>query len=226
MDTHEAGWPAFTVPPLRGKVAIVTGGGKGIGASISSVLACDGADVVVCGRDVDALEEHVARLASEFPERDVAPLRCDVTDVDDVERLVSATVARFGGVDILVNAAGVTGPIETPPKRSTVALTRRSTSSTSVMSHRTGSTSRSGNADARRPTCSSSASTSRPQTTTSAPSQASTDEMLAPMPFPPPVTIATLPRRGGTVKVGQPASCVSMICAFSSLSRSACTAGP
>jgi len=114
MDTHEAAWPTFTVPPLRGKVAIVTGGGKGIGASISSVLACDGADVVVCGRDVDALEEHVARLVSAFPDREVAPLRCDVTDVDDVERLVSATVERFGGLDILVNAAGVTGPIETP----------------------------------------------------------------------------------------------------------------
>jgi len=114
MDTHEAGWPTFTVPPLRGKVAIVTGGGKGIGAAISSVLACDGADVVVCGRDVPALEEHAERLMSAFPEREVAPVRCDVTAVDDVERLVSATIKRFGGLDILVNAAGVTGPIETP----------------------------------------------------------------------------------------------------------------
>ena len=114
METDDAGWASFTAPPLRGKVAVVTGGGKGIGAAISSVLAFDGADVVVCGRDVDALEEHVERLLSALPDRDVAPIRCDVTDADDVERLVRATVERFGGIDILVNAAGVTGPIETP----------------------------------------------------------------------------------------------------------------
>ena len=114
MDTQEAGWPTYTVPPLAGKVAVVTGGAKGIGASISSVLACDGADVVLTGRDVGALDQHLASLASAFPDRDIAAIPCDVTDVAEVEHLMQATVERFGGIDILVNAAGVTGPIETP----------------------------------------------------------------------------------------------------------------
>ena len=114
MNTQGAGWPTFTVPPLVGRVAIVTGGAKGIGASISSVLACDGADVVVSGRDADALDRHVASLSSVFPDRDIASIACDVTDAEDVDRLVTDTVERFGGIDILVNAAGVTGPIETP----------------------------------------------------------------------------------------------------------------
>jgi 3-oxoacyl-[acyl-carrier protein] reductase len=114
MRTQEAGWPTYTVPPLAGKVAVVTGGGKGIGAAISSVLACDGADVVITGRDTRALDEQAAALSSSFPEREVAAIPCDVTDLAQVEQLILATVERFGGVDILVNAAGITGPIETP----------------------------------------------------------------------------------------------------------------
>ena len=114
MHTEQARWPTYTVPPLAGKVAIVTGGAKGIGGAISSVLACDGADVVVAGRDVAALEEHVASLASSFPEAGAAAMTCDVTDVVQVEGLIAGTVERFGGLDILVNAAGITGPIETP----------------------------------------------------------------------------------------------------------------
>jgi 3-oxoacyl-[acyl-carrier protein] reductase len=114
MHTEQARWPTYTVPPLAGKVAIVTGGAKGIGGAISSVLACDGADLVVSGRDVAALEEHVASLASSFPDAEAAAVTCDVTDVAQVEELIAGTIERFGGLDILVNAAGITGPIETP----------------------------------------------------------------------------------------------------------------
>lgn len=114
MTTEQARWPTYTVPPLAGKVAVVTGGAKGIGAAISSLLACDGADVVVVGRDVAALDEHVAEMASGFPDVGAAAIACDVTDQGQVEEMIAATVRRFGGVDILVNAAGVTGPIETP----------------------------------------------------------------------------------------------------------------
>jgi NAD(P)-dependent dehydrogenase (short-subunit alcohol dehydrogenase family) len=114
MTTEQARWPTYTVPPLAGKVAVVTGGAKGIGAAISSLLACDGADVVVVGRDVSALDEHVAEMASGFPDVGAAAIACDVTDQGQVEEMIAATVSRFGGVDILVNAAGVTGPIETP----------------------------------------------------------------------------------------------------------------
>jgi NAD(P)-dependent dehydrogenase (short-subunit alcohol dehydrogenase family) len=114
MTTEQARWPTYTVPPLAGKVAVVTGGAKGIGAAISSLLACDGADVVVVGRDVSALDEHVAEMVSGFPDVGAAAIACEVTDQGQVEDMIAATVSRFGGVDILVNAAGVTGPIETP----------------------------------------------------------------------------------------------------------------
>ena len=114
MTTEQARWPTYTVSPLAGKVAVVTGGGKGIGAAIASVLACDGADVVVAGRDVPALEEQVAEMSAAFPAAGAAAVECDVTELAQVEHLIAATVDRFGGVDILVNSAGVTGPIETP----------------------------------------------------------------------------------------------------------------
>jgi 3-oxoacyl-[acyl-carrier protein] reductase len=114
MHTEQAQWPTYTVPPLAGKVAVVTGGAKGIGAAISSVLACDGADLIIAGRDMPALEEQVARLGATFPDGGRAAVQCDVTDPDQVQRLIAKAVERFGGLDILVNAAGITGPIETP----------------------------------------------------------------------------------------------------------------
>lgn len=99
---------------LAGKVAIVTGGAKGIGAAISDLLAEDGADLALVGRDRGALESHAAFLDKRHPGRSTLPLHCDVTDEDDVAAMVAAVVQRFGRIDILVNAAGGTGPIETP----------------------------------------------------------------------------------------------------------------
>jgi len=102
------------VPPLRGKVAIVTGAAKGIGAVVCRYLAQDGAHVALAGRDEDALLVQAAVLDDEFPGRDSVALRCDVTDEEQVRAMVSGAAGRFGGVDILVNSAGGTGPIETP----------------------------------------------------------------------------------------------------------------
>jgi NAD(P)-dependent dehydrogenase (short-subunit alcohol dehydrogenase family) len=107
-------WSAFADPPLRGKVAIVTGAAKGLGEAITDVLACDGAGVVLAGREVEALETHAARLDAAYPDRESFVQRCDVTSEPDVQALVGASVERFGGLDILVNTAGVIGPIETP----------------------------------------------------------------------------------------------------------------
>lgn len=100
--------------PLEGKVAIVTGAGKGIGAVISQYLAADGAHVALIGRDEQALDALAAMLDEKFPGRESLPVRCDVTEEEQVRAMVAAAVQRFGGLDILVNNAGGTGPIETP----------------------------------------------------------------------------------------------------------------
>lgn len=100
--------------PLADKVAIVTGGGKGIGAVTCEYLAEDGAHVVLVGRDGDALRARAARLDEKRVDRASLPVVCDVTDEAQVEEMVRTTVDRFGAIDILVNTAGGTGPIETP----------------------------------------------------------------------------------------------------------------
>jgi NAD(P)-dependent dehydrogenase (short-subunit alcohol dehydrogenase family) len=105
---------AYARPPLAGRVAVVTGAAKGLGAAITEVLALDGAHVVLAGRDARALQEHAARLDEDYPERESAAVPCDVTREEDVRALVETAVGRFGGLDVLVNAAGVIGPIETP----------------------------------------------------------------------------------------------------------------
>jgi NAD(P)-dependent dehydrogenase (short-subunit alcohol dehydrogenase family) len=111
---QERAWGAYVDPPLKGKVAVVTGAAKGLGGAITDVLACDGAQIVLAGRDLEALEAHGAALDAEYPESDYLVARCDVTSEADVTALIRAAVERFGGLDILVNTAGVIGPIETP----------------------------------------------------------------------------------------------------------------
>jgi 3-oxoacyl-[acyl-carrier protein] reductase len=111
---QEPAWGAYVDPPLRDKVAVVTGAAKGLGGAITDVLACDGAQIVLAGRDLEALEAHAAQLHAEHPERENLVATCDVTSEADVQALIGAAVERFGGLDILVNTAGVIGPIETP----------------------------------------------------------------------------------------------------------------
>ena len=111
---QEPAWGAYVDPPLREKVAVVTGAAKGLGAAITDVLACDGAQIVLAGRDLEALEAHATQLYGEYPERENLVVTCDVTSEADVQALIGSAVERFGGLDILVNTAGVIGPIETP----------------------------------------------------------------------------------------------------------------
>ena len=99
---------------LAGKVAIVTGAAKGLGAAITLDLARQGADVVLTARDWHALKSHADYLDSEFDHRSSLVIAANVLSEEDVQRLVEAAVDRFGGIDILVNSAGGTGPIETP----------------------------------------------------------------------------------------------------------------
>jgi len=100
--------------PLAGQVAIVTGAAKGLGEAITAVLAREGADIVFSGRDSPALEEHSAAVDRQYPGRRSLVISCDVTDEGQVQSLVDGAVSTFGRIDILVNTAGVIGPIETP----------------------------------------------------------------------------------------------------------------
>jgi NAD(P)-dependent dehydrogenase (short-subunit alcohol dehydrogenase family) len=98
---------------LGGKVAIVTGIGSGIGRGVALMFARHGAKVMSCDINAPSAEEGLAIARREGLYIDsVHP--CDLTQPADVDRLVAATLARHGGVDILVNAAafGAFAPIE------------------------------------------------------------------------------------------------------------------
>lgn len=90
---------------LSGKTAIVTGGSRGIGKEMAEGLAEAGANIVLCARRAEWLEETVAEFQSR--EFKVAGMTCDVSKPDQVENVVESTLKTFGAVDILINNAGV-----------------------------------------------------------------------------------------------------------------------
>ena len=93
---------------LEGKVAIVTGGGRGIGEGIARVLAREGAVVVVMGRHSHEVEATSASIVADGG--CAAPFVADVTDARSLDALVRHTVESYGGLDVLVNNAGIEAP--------------------------------------------------------------------------------------------------------------------
>src|SRR5579863_6242624 len=91
--------------PLSGKVALVTGGNRGIGKAIALRLASLGADLAICGRDVSTLRASAEELRSSGVR--VHPQRADVTSAADVASLIQQSEAALGPVSILVNNAGM-----------------------------------------------------------------------------------------------------------------------
>lgn len=92
---------------LSGQVALVTGGGRGIGAAIALRLAELGAAAVICGRTRGTLEKTAQSIRSAGGRCEA--MECDVTDLSSVEKLAARVEQTFGRLDILVNNAGVGG---------------------------------------------------------------------------------------------------------------------
>ena len=95
----------MTDPSLQGRVAIVTGGSRGIGAAIAAWLAGAGAAVVVSGRDAARLEGAVKELETRGAQ--ALGIVADAASREDCERLADAAKGRFGRIDVLVNNAGI-----------------------------------------------------------------------------------------------------------------------
>lgn len=89
---------------LEGKLALVTGGGTGIGRGIAEAFAAAGARVVISGRRAEVLEATARAIGS-----GAVPVAGDVTHEADRRRLIESTVTALGGLDILVNNAGISG---------------------------------------------------------------------------------------------------------------------
>ncbi|MFF2499434.1 SDR family oxidoreductase [Peribacillus sp. NPDC058075] len=89
---------------LTGKTAIITGGGRGLGAQIATGFAEAGANVVLCSRNKEACDE----VASQIEKLGVKALsfKCDITNPSDVQEVVNETYREFGAIDILVNNSG------------------------------------------------------------------------------------------------------------------------
>jgi len=90
---------------LTGQLAVVTGGGRGIGRAIAEALAACGAMVAICGRSLPALEETVAAIRARG--RNAVALRMDVVSEEEVTQARERLLAQFEGIDILVNNAGI-----------------------------------------------------------------------------------------------------------------------
>ncbi|RIK95011.1 MAG: hypothetical protein DCC73_01085 [Proteobacteria bacterium] len=92
---------------LSGKLAIITGGGSGIGRGIARALAKAGADIALCGRRLSVCETACAEIRQTGVAAEA--FRCDVSQQNEVEAMVAAVIERFGRIDILVNNAGIAG---------------------------------------------------------------------------------------------------------------------
>ena len=91
---------------LKNKIALITGGGSGIGAAIAARFVAEGAKIVITGRRKEALDGTVSSL----PEGTVFPFPADVSNPEDAKAMIEATIAFGGKIDILVNNAGIDPP--------------------------------------------------------------------------------------------------------------------
>jgi len=93
--------------PFSEQIAIVTGGGTGIGRAFAEALAQAEATAVIASRREEVLKQTAAELNSKFSAARVVPFGCDVLDRDQIEALVSFAFERWNCIDILINNAGL-----------------------------------------------------------------------------------------------------------------------
>src|SRR5579863_2331647 len=91
---------------LAGKTAVVTGASRGIGRAIAVRLAGEGAQVILCARDLNLMEHAVKEL--EAADGYAAALAVDLREMDAAKRAVDFALAKFGQIDVVVNNAGAT----------------------------------------------------------------------------------------------------------------------
>lgn len=96
---------------LDGRAVVVTGGSQGFGSAVAGAMLAAGADVLICARDEELLEKAEAALATASPDGRVLAEAADVSRPEDAQRVVRAAVEAFGRIDVLVNNAGVYGPM-------------------------------------------------------------------------------------------------------------------
>jgi 3-oxoacyl-[acyl-carrier protein] reductase len=94
---------------LAGRVAVITGPAKGMGAAITMAFAAEGARLALVGRDTAAIEPVAAQARAAGTEAIVVP--CDLTEPVQCEQAAQTTARTYGRIDILVNVAGGSGPI-------------------------------------------------------------------------------------------------------------------
>lgn len=92
---------------LSGKVAIITGAGRGIGEYIAKAFAESGVNIVLCSRKVENCQEVAEKLSSSYGVETLA-LKCDITNPSEVKEVVEKTIEKFGQINILVNNSGAT----------------------------------------------------------------------------------------------------------------------
>jgi NAD(P)-dependent dehydrogenase (short-subunit alcohol dehydrogenase family) len=93
---------------LTGKVAVITGGGSGIGAATAQLFVDEGAQVLIVGRTEEKLKLTVKEIDSD----DVSYAIADVAKVDDSQHYIDEAVERYGGIDVLISNAGIEGPVQ------------------------------------------------------------------------------------------------------------------
>ncbi|OYP37001.1 SDR family NAD(P)-dependent oxidoreductase [Rhodopirellula sp. MGV] len=98
--------PGIKLFDLSDRVAIVTGGSKGLGAAMAAGLASAGAKIALCSRNADEAQQAAEEIAQQYGVEAIG-IAADVVDADQVAKLVATVTERFGGIDILINNAGI-----------------------------------------------------------------------------------------------------------------------